>query len=251
MQNKTIAVRELDIDSIRPNAESVKTNIGGTKLCIIGKPGSGKSVLIKWILYRKSSTIPVGLVISGSEDSNHFYAGMFPDLFIHNKYEKRIIESFIARQKLAKEYLPNPWSVLVLDDCMDDVKVFNDPLIVGLFKNSRHWDTLSIFACQYVFDFKPAIRTNIDGVFIFREPNQSNRKKIYENFASVVPDFATFCQMMNELTTDFTCIYINNQIQSNTWTDCVFWVKADQVPDFKFGSEEYWRFAQDRGVKTD
>ena len=49
---------------------------------------------------------------------------------------------------------------------------------------------------------------------------------------------------MDELTTDFTCIYINHQEQSNNWTDCVFYFKAQQVSDFEFGSEDYINFAK-------
>jgi hypothetical protein len=243
---KTISIRELNIDSIRPNAESIESNLGGSKISIIGKPGSGKSVLIKHLLYAKKHVIPTGLVISGSEDSNKFYSGLFPDLFVYEKYKKDVVENFIKRQKLAKEHLPNAWSVLVMDDCMDDVKIFNDPLLQGLFKNGRHWNMLAVFANQYVFDFKPSIRTNIDGVFIFRDPNKANREKIYKNFASIVPSFDIFCQLMNELTTDHTCIYINNQIQSNEWTDAVFYFKADHVPDFRFGCDDYLQFAETR-----
>jgi hypothetical protein len=243
---KTIELSELNMDIIRPNAQSMKTDIGGSKISIIGKPGSGKSVLIKYLLYSKKHLIPTGVVISGSEDSNKFYSKLFPDLFIYDRYRKEVVENFIKRQKISKEHLPNPWSVLVMDDCMDDVKIFNDPLMIGLFKNSRHYNMLSIFANQYVFDFKPVIRTNLDGVFIFRDPNQANREKIYKNFASIIPSYKIFCQLMDELTTDYTCIYINNQIQSNEWTDCVFWVKAEQVPDFKFGCDDYWQFALTR-----
>jgi len=242
-----IQIRELNIDSIRPNLDSMKTTLGGSKIAIIGKPGSGKSVLIKNLLYAKKHLFPIGMVVSGSEDSNHFYSRIFPDLFIYDKYRKDVIENFIDRQKVAMRYLPNAWAVLVMDDCMDDVKIFNDPLWVGLFKNSRHWNMLSIFANQYVFDFKPVIRTNIDGVFIFREPNHANREKIWTNFASIIPK-PVFYKMMDDLTTDFTCIYINNQEQSNTWTDCVFYFKAQQVPDFQFGSEDYINFARTRQI---
>lgn len=245
-----ITIKELNIDSIRPNLESMNTKLGGSKITIIGKPGSGKSVLIKQLLYAKKHLIPVGLVISGSEDSNKFYSNMFPDLFIYETYKKEAVDNSIKRQKLAKEHLPNSWSVLIMDDCMDDVKIFNDPLMVGLFKNSRHWDMLSIFVNQYVLDFKPGNRTNIDGVFIFREPNQINRDKIYKNFASIIPTYKIFCQLMDDLTTDYTCIYISNQIQSNEWTDCVFYFKAQQVPDFKFGCPDYWKYAETRGIKN-
>jgi hypothetical protein len=245
--SKTISIKELNIDSIRPNPESLESNLGGSKITIIGKPGSGKSVLIKQLLYSKKHLIPVAMAISGSEDSNKFYEKIIPSLFIYDRYRKDVLENFIKRQKHAKEHLKNPWAVLVMDDCMDDVKIFNDPLLQGLFKNGRHWNMLAIFANQYVFDFKPNIRTNIDGVFIFREPNQSNREKIYKNFASIIPTYSIFCQLMNDLTQDYTCIYINNQIQSNEWTDCVFYFKADpNIPDFKFGCPDYLKFAEER-----
>lgn len=242
--DEIINIKELDLQQIRPTEESINSNLGGTKITIIGKPGTGKSVLIKHILYSKKHLIPTGIVISGSEDSNKFYSGIFPDCFIHEKYNKKIISNYIDRQKLAKEYLPKKaWSVLIMDDCMDDIKIFNDSLMCGLFKNGRHWNMLAIFANQYVFDFKPHIRTNIDGVFIFREPNRSNREKIYKNFASIIPSYSLFCDILDELTTDYTCIYIDNQNQSNNWQDCVFYFKADNnIKTFKFGCDEFINF---------
>lgn len=241
-----IELKELSLDLIRPNDESIKTTAGGSKITIIGKPGSGKSVLIKALLHSKRHLIPVGTVISGSEDTNHFYSKIFPNAFIYEKFKLSIIESVQKRQKLAKENLPNSWAVLIMDDCMDDVKVFNDPIMLGLMKNSRHWNLLSIFANQYVFDFKPVIRSNIDGVFIFREPNQANREKLYKNFASIIPSFKLFCQIMDEITNDHTCIYINNQTTSNNWQDCVYYYKAPIIEDFSFGCEEYWQMSDER-----
>jgi ABC-type dipeptide/oligopeptide/nickel transport system ATPase component len=220
--------------------------MGGSKITIIGKPGSGKSVLIKAILNAKKHLIPVGTVISGTEDTNKFYSRMFPVLFIYEKFKLSIVEAVQRRQKIAKDNLPNSWAVLVMDDCMDDVKVFNDPIMVGLMKNSRHWNLLSIFSNQYVFDFKPVIRSNIDGVFIFREPNQSNREKIYKNFASIIPTYKLFCQIMDAITGENTCIYIDNQTTSNDWKECVYYYKAPLVSEFSFGCDEYWQFSDDR-----
>jgi energy-coupling factor transporter ATP-binding protein EcfA2 len=244
---QTLQIRELNLDTIRPNEASMKTNLGGSKIVILGKPGSGKSVLIKHLLFAKKHLIPVGFVISGSEETNSFYSSIFPDIFIYHSYDKKIIEKLKSRQKAAKTYLQNGWNVLVLDDCMDDPRAFSEPIIKGLFKNGRHWDILAIFANQYVFDFKPELRASVDGVFIFREATNTNREKIFKNFASIIPSYEIFCKLMDELTQDYTCLYIDNQAQSNNWVDCVFYFKADpNIPNFTFGSIDYQRFAATR-----
>jgi hypothetical protein len=239
-----IEIKELDLYSLRPNEESINTTDGGMKISIIGKPGCGKSVLIKAI-------IPVGTAISESESTNYFYSKFMPSLFINDKFSLSLITDVKTRQVYAKKYLTNSWSILVLDDCMADTKLFNDKIIVDLLKNSRHWNLFTIFANQYVLDFKPSIRQCIDGVFILREPLISTRKKIYDNFASIIPSFQLFNKLMDELTQDFTCIYINNQSSSNNWQDCVFYYKAPLLDELEFGCQEYKDFAIERTMTED
>lgn len=241
-----IMLKELDFDMIRPNLQSIGTTAGGSKITMIGKPMSGKSVLIKALLAAKQHIIPVGTVISGTESTNHFYQSLFPSAFIHEEFKLSIIENVRLRQKHAMANLPNPWAVLILDDCMDDVKIFNHPTMSGLMKNSRHWSLLTIISTQYCLDFKPVIRTNIDGIFIFREANIDNRQKLYKNFASIIPTFELFTQIMNEMTGDHTCLYIHNNSFSNNWQDCCFYILAPMVPDFKFGCSEFWGFSDER-----
>jgi hypothetical protein len=237
---------------IVPNYESIRENKGGSKYCIIGKPGSGKTTLTEDIIYSKLDLIPVAEVISGSEDSNSFYSQFFPKLFVHEKYDKETIEKFIQRQKLAISNFKTPttpWALLIMDDCMDNTKIFSDPLLIGLFKNSRHWKMMSLFICQYVLDFKPVIRSSLDGVFIFREPNVSNREKLWKNFASIIPTFSLFCKIMDDITVDHTCLYIDNFTTTNNWQDCVYYYKATRRPPFKFGCLDYRIFAEQREDK--
>jgi len=130
---------------------------------------------------------------------------------------------------------------------MDDPKMFNNKLFHSLYKNGRVWDFLMITAMQYCMDVKPVIRTSIDGAFIFREPNLKVRRALYENYASIIPTFKLFCALMDNLTEDYTCLYIHNRTQSNNIEDCVFWYKGKAVPEgWKFGSRDYWAFHYDR-----
>lgn len=204
---------------------------------------TGKTTLIASLLYAKKHIIPVGIAMSGTEDSNHFYRSVFPSTFVFNNYDEAQVEKFIKRQKIAKDHLENPWAVIILDDCTDDPALFRKPLQNGMYKRGRHWKMWYILSLQYGMDVRPVIRTNVDGVFILREPNMRNRKVMYENYASVIPDFKLFCDILDQITNDYTALYIHNATRSNDWRDCVFWYKAKPVPpDFKFGCDDYWDF---------
>ena len=52
----------------------------------------------------KRHIIPVGMVMSGTEDSNGFYQKIFPSSFVYNKLDEKRIEQFIGRQKIAKKH---------------------------------------------------------------------------------------------------------------------------------------------------
>ena len=208
---------------------------------------TGKTTLITSILYEKSHIFPIGMIMSGTEDSNGHYRKIFPSSFVYNSLQEKKIEDFITRQKVAKLHVRNPWAVLLLDDCTDDPKVLNKPLFQSLYKNGRHWKLLYILSLQYCMDVKPVVRTNIDGTFILRESSLRNRKVLWENYAGIIPDFGFFCQIMDTITDNYTALYIHNATQSNKLEDCVFWYKAKPIPpNFRFGCEDFWKYHKQR-----
>ena len=241
-------IKELNLDLIQPNTKTyMDPEQGGSKIVIIGKPGTGKSTLIAAILYAKRNIYPCGIFFSGTEDSNGFYKRIIPSSFIFNKYDEVQLSSFVKRQKIAKKHIQNPWAVCLLDDCTDTPGIFNKPLQLGLYKNGRHYKMLYIVSLQYCMDIRPVIRTNIDGTFILREPNLKNRRSLWENYAGIIPDFTQFCDIMDQMTDDYTALYIHNATRSNKIEDCLFWFKASPIPkDFKFGCNEYWSFHTSR-----
>jgi hypothetical protein len=95
---------------------------------------TGKTTLIASLLYAKKNIFPVALAMSGTEDSNGFYRKILPSSFVFNHYDEDQIKKFVKRQKIARQYLPNPWAVILLDDCTDDPTIFNKPLQHGMFK---------------------------------------------------------------------------------------------------------------------
>ena len=219
-----------------------------SKIVIIGKPASGKSILIRNMIQVFKHLFPVAMIFCGSEENNHFYSEMFPELFIQPEYDEKYMEDFAKRQKLAmRDHSIIPKGILIVDDCSDDPKFFNRPLFQKFFKRGRHWEMMFILALQYGMDIKPVIRTNIDYIFIFREPNDRNRKAIYDNYAGIVGNYTDFCDIMDQITSDYTALVIDNRKQSNDLTDCVFYYKARIFENnIKFGCQEYRQWGIER-----
>ena len=123
--------------------------------------------------------------------------------------------------------------------------MIRDPNIRGIFMNGRHWRVTFMLTMQYCMDLPPDLRTNIDYVFILREPYIANRKRIYENYAGMFPTFESFCQVMDQCTENYECLVINNNVKSNKLHDQIFWYKAEKHGDFKLGSKEFWQISKD------
>jgi hypothetical protein len=251
----TLELKKFDMKSIsfKPNENK------GPVVVLIGKRDTGKSFLVRDLLYYQQE-IPIGTVISGTEEGNGFYAKMVPKLFVHNEYNTAIIENILKRQRTVLKQIKkemetykrstiDPRAFVILDDCLYDNTWARDKMMRLLFMNGRHWKVMLVITMQFPLGIPPNLRTNIDYVFILRENYISNRKRIYENYAGMFPTFESFCQVMDQCTENYECLVINNSSKSNKLHDQVFWYKADNHNDFKLGSKEFWELS--KGINSD
>jgi hypothetical protein len=141
----------------------------------------------------------------------------------------------------------DPRTFVILDDCLYDNSWSRDKLMRLLFMNGRHWKVMLIITMQYPLGIPPTLRTNIDYVFILREPYLTNRKRIWENFASMFPTLESFSSVMDQTTENYECLVINNNSKSNKLQDQIFWYKAENHPSFRLGSKEFWDISRDMG----
>jgi hypothetical protein len=251
----SLELKKFDMKSIsfKPNENK------GPVVVLLGKRDTGKSFLVRDLLYYHQD-IPIGTVISGTEEGNGFYTKMVPKLFIHNEYNTAIIENVLKRQRTVLKQIKkemesfkrstiDPRAFVILDDCLYDATWTRDKLMRLLFMNGRHWKIMLVITMQYPLGIPPTLRTNIDFVFILRENYIANRKRIYENYAGMFPTFESFCQVMDQCTENYECLVINNNSKSNKLQDQVFWYKAESHNDFKLGSKEFWELS--KGVNSD
>ena len=246
----TLELKKFDMKSISFRPAENK----GPVVVLIGKRDTGKSFLVRDLLFYHQD-IPIGTVISGTEEGNGFYGKMVPKLFVHHEYNTAIIENILKRQRIVlkqikkemdayKKTTVDPRAFVILDDCLFDGTWTRDKMMRLLFMNGRHWKIMLVITMQYPLGIPPVLRTNIDYVFILRENYIANRRRIYENYAGMFPTFESFCQVMDQCTENYECLVINNNSKSNKLFDQVFWYKADNHGDFKLGSKEFWELSK-------
>ena len=218
-------------------------------IVLIGKRNTGKSFLIKDILYHHKD-IPVGTVISPTEAANSFYSPIVPKLFIHDDYSEEIVKNVLKRQKKISKRIKQGESdidsraFLLMDDCLYENSWKSSKYIRECFMNGRHWNLMYMLTMQYALGVPPTLRTNIDFVFILRENFVQNRRRLYECYAGMFPTFDIFCTTMDQCTENYECLVIHNSAKSNKLEDQVYWYKAEAHDDFKIGSDAIWEYSE-------
>ena len=218
-------------------------------VCIIGRRRSGKSFLVRDMMYHLKD-LPKGIVISRTESASPFFRDFIPDSFIYDSFSEPLISSIVERQKKRIRMSgkkPSHRMFLIMDDCLSEgPKWRNSEAIRELFMNGRHLQLAFIITLQYVMGLPPDLRGNVDYCFIYKDGLVKNRKKLYENYGGNIPDFETFCNLMDRCTDNYMCLVIHISNQSNKLEDSVFWYRAEDRKPFHVGASQFWEHHNSR-----
>lgn len=235
------------------NIQKFDFNTMYTSSCIniIGKRASGKSTLCKDIIQHKNPTET--FIFTQVQHDQEFYKDVVPNTHIindtydqfSNNIEKvvNILKNKVnITQKYNEkvgcyndpEYIKNKYLIVIEDSMFWDTQLFKDKNIHNLFMNWRNLHTSLILLTQYSLSIPPVLRTNIDYTFIFKDNNITNRKKIHEHYAGMIPTFELFATIMNDCTKNYESIVIDNTTNSDKVEDIVFGYKVNcELPNTK------------------
>ena len=241
MDAVNLEIKRFDIARMKPH----------TVIMVLGRRGSGKSTLVKDILYHYRD-IPIGCVINGTEEANSFYGEIVPGMLIKHDYQTSHISNLITRQRgtlkkneeeaRAGRPLSDPRAFLIMDDVLfDNNKWIKDPEMRRIFLNGRHYKIMYMLTMQYPLGVPPPLRSQVDYTFILKEPSFGNKKRIYQNYASSFPSFEVFCQVLDKVTRNYGCLVIDNTRPDADFWDTVYWYRARQPPPFRMCDPSVWR----------
>ena len=243
-----------------------------SRACVfIGGSGTGKSSLMTSIMHANRN-IPAGIVFSPTESADPHFGKFIPDIFIYDEWKEEKLEELMTIQKKNKKSVESIDSEIeyckkngrredmnaliekkkarmlamrkfvILDDCAYKKGITRSETLRKLFMNGRHWGILTLFSVQYCVDLDISLRGNAGYVFVCREPIINYRRRIYENFLGMLPNFGVFEKVMDACTQNFECLVLDRTQRSTKVEDCLFWYKAEPHYDFRIGNDKLWNF---------
>lgn len=226
--------------------------IDGNKRFLLGDfTVTHNTSLMENFAYHRKHVYPTGRVFIATEDGYKRFCKIFHPLYVSNYWDEKEEEKHVLRQRTCemengRGYEGN-YAINIIDDASDDPKIYKTKLMRGLFKlGSQHWAQLLMIGSQYAIDMPPDIRKSVSYVALGREPEMNERKKLYENFGGLAGSFDRFCDLMDQITGDYTFLIFKKRSQSNKLEECVSWYRTTKLKDWKFGSKEYHAHANSR-----
>lgn len=204
---------------------------------IIGARNTGKSVLMRDILFHMKGHIDVGVAMTATVSTANMLKSILPRQLVHsNGYDPEVAQKFLECSKDLVKRNKKRNMAMILDDCMYDSSVMKSACQQELHLNGRHHKTSIFNTTQYIMSIPPVIRTNIDYVIALKEPVLSNRRKLYEYFYGVFPSFQEFEETFKACTNDYGCMILDRTKSNTSWQSMIRHYKAsNQTPPFSIG----------------
>jgi hypothetical protein len=110
--------------------------------------------------------------------------------------------------------------------------------------NGRHSHLTVFNTTQYCMDIPSNIRSNIDYVFALRENITVNKKRLFDYFYGLFPNYKEFNKVFMECTSDYGALVIDKTQPTASVENCLFHYKAmGRLPEFKIGRRIYFKLS--------
>lgn len=228
--------------------DPTKTKVGSVWL-IIGARNTGKSVLLKDLIYNTRHNTDFAVAMTGTMSTAKDFKEFMPHKLVYRTgYNYEAADRFLACMQAIVDADKSRKITWILDDCMFDTKVMKTATQRNVHLNGRHYNNNLFNTTQYCMIIPNAIRSNIDYVVALKETIKDNRLRLYKYFFGTFPNFRAFEKTFDQCTKNFGAMVLDRTQSSGKQADLVKSYRASMdIPAFKLGNPIF--FALDEYVK--
>ena len=223
----------------------------GCFVVLIGRRNSGKTTLMKDLIFHMAPRLDIAIGISPTDDTNLSMQTVIPPSFVYREADDKLLLSLMESQRRRWATGKGPELLLVLDDVAWDTAFFNSKAFKQLAFNGRHMHITVILCMQYALCIPPPIRAQVDLCITMSDHLLTNRKKLFEQFFGMMK-FEEFMQIMDKSTNGFECLCLWNRSRSNELDTMLFWYLAnlEDSENARVGKSAYWKLSEHYGRNT-
>lgn len=204
-----------------------------TLLLLNGPQRSGKSQLLRFIMYQLRKKFSYGIVFTNT----YFEADSFEYInkkYIHPEYNPTVAEGLMKIQADSiEEGRPIKEAYCIFDDCID-ASQFKCPSLKRLCTQMAHYHITVIFATQYTNILPPYMRANGLDVIIFKTDSECNLKALYANYGQLFNNFNDFKNYVMQNLGNYKFIYYDKRHVNENIDDTYRIMRApEKIPKFK------------------
>lgn len=188
-------------------------------IMIVGKKASGKTTLVKDLLSYMNCDYVKVMKQDNMNDDHHDVC----DEIIDDGYSENKIATIFNRHRDNKDSS----SCIIFDDCLVDEAWVKHLSMKRLIINGPCIKTNTMIVTQYSMNLPQWLISNMDHVFIFKEPDISHRNELYKSYATMILTFQHFCDLLDEIEKiPFACLVLNYADKYKRFEDQVMFYTA-------------------------
>ena len=224
------------------------------KLLIVGRSGSGKSVVLREILSHLAGRVDLTLCFSPTQESCEHFRKYVPSSCV---FEGGLRLDVLARAMEVQRSLAPAGKMrellVVCDDCAYDKGAVrggaSGAVLHDYAYNGRHCRMSLVYVCQHCYDLPPDVRSQATHVLCTVNNQHQEKKKLWQAFGGVCPTYREFDALMTSATRNRGVLVLSNADPSASLEGSVFWYRAkmEQRP-FTLCKSVFWRL-EETGVE--
>lgn len=228
-------------------------------IMIIGPQYSGKSRLLQELLYYINPSFPI--LTDPNEFATGFYGGILPKQCKKEQLDNDWLEKFCARQRTLLDFNKqnrrnlDTSAGLILDHCVPDLidlKWEKNPNFKFLFTTGKEASTSLVLTAPYPLKMPAHYLSSVDYVFMLRETNKTNKKKLFDMFGGCFGRYEYFEEVFDQCTENYRALVIDRTKRTTDLSEQVFWYRApEKARQYRLGSPRLWQICYNTSVALD
>ena len=213
---------------------------------ILGSRNTGKSVLLKDLLYRtqKDADLVMGMTQTMST-GKMFRCLMPPHLVYTDGYSYEKADEFLKLSSDMAAASKERHTCLVMDDVVFDNKILKSKTQQNLHLNGRHYHTSIFNTSQFSMLVPTTIRANCDYIIALKETVRANRRRLFEHYFGIFDTFGDFERVFNECTKNFGAMVLDRTQSTGRVEDLIKYYRAQPgTPSFRLGKKIFWDLSE-------